>query len=142
MTNAENLCNYANERGIDVDWMPMHRASSLSVRLPDGTMSIALNKLSAGTEADKSVRLGHELGHCETGSFYNRFSSFDNVQQNENRADKWAIAHLVPRDELYNAIADGYTEIWQLAEYFNVTDSFIRKALWWYQNGNLAVEPE
>lgn len=49
------------------------------------------------------------------------------------------ITHLVPKDELDLAVAAGHTEIWDLAELFNVTEPFMRKATWWYQNRNLAV---
>lgn len=31
-------------------------------------------------------------------------------------------------------------ELWELAKYFDATDDIIRKALCWYQNGNLALE--
>lgn len=32
------------------------------------------------------------------------------------------------------------TEMWDLAELFDVTEQFMRKAAWWYTYGNLAVE--
>ena len=49
----------------------------------------------------------HELGHCETGSFYNRYAKLDVRQQHENRADKWAIRRLVPMAESCASPADG-----------------------------------
>ena len=47
---------------------------------------------------------------------------------------------LIPEQELDEAIAAGYNEWWQLAEYFGVSEDMIRKALCWYVHGNLAAE--
>ena len=61
-------------------------------------------------------------------------------QRHENHADKWAIRALIPVEQLDEAIALGYTELWQLADFFGVTESFMRKAVCLYVHGNLASE--
>ena len=119
--------------------MVPHGASIFPVRSASG-LYLCYYPWKLPTIADELVRLGHELGHCETGSFYNRWAVMDIRQKHENRADKWAIKKLVPKDELDAAIADGRIELWELAELFGVTESFMLKALCWYQNGNLAVD--
>ena len=43
-------------------------------------------------------------------------------------------------EELDDAVASGCTEIWELADYFQVSEDFIRKAVCWYTHGNLAQE--
>ena len=86
------------------------------------------------------VHLGHELGHCITGSFYNIHSPVDIRQRHENRADKWAILRMIPVDDLDDAVAAGCTELWELAERFGVTESFMRKAVCDYVHGNVAAE--
>lgn len=91
-------------------------------------------------EASRRVHLGHELGHCRTGAFYNRWAARDVRQKHENRADKWAIKKLVPKDELDAAVSDGCTGLWALAERFGVTEDFMKKAVCWYTHGNLAAE--
>ena len=137
--NPLDLYAYAERRNIDVDWVPMRRATSLSVPLGDG-YAIALDPWKLGTLAQETVCLAHELGHCETGSFYNRFAALDVRQQHENRADKWAIRRLVPAEELDAAMADGCDTIPALADRFGVTEPFMAKAVCWYAHGNLAVE--
>ena len=137
--NPLDLYAYAERRNIDVDWIPMRRATSLSVPLGDG-YAIALDPWKLGTLAQETVCLAHELGHCETGSFYNRFAKMDVRQRHENRADKWAIRRLVPEDDLDAAMADGCDTIPALADRFGVTEPFMRKAVCWYAHGNLAVE--
>ena len=133
------LYAYAERRNIDVDWIPMRRATSLSVPLGDG-YAIALDPWKLGTIAQETVCLAHELAHCETGSFYNRYAALDVRQRHENRADKWAIRRLVPEDDLDAAMADGCDTIPALADRFGVTEPFMRKAVCWYAHGNLAVE--
>ena len=91
-------------------------------------------------EADKRVHLDHELGHCKTGAFYNRWAARDVRKKHEYRADKWAIRKMIPIDELKEAVSDGHTELWDLAEQFGVTEAFMKKAVCWYTYGNLATE--
>ena len=61
-------------------------------------------------------------------------------QRHENRADKWAISTLIPVEDLDEAVAQGCTEIWELAERFQVTEEFMRKTVCYYVHGNLAAE--
>ena len=140
MTNHPlDLYAYAERRNIDVDWIPMRRATSMSVPLGD-RYAIALDPWKLGSLAQETVCLAHELGHCETGSFYNQYAALDVRQRHENRADKWAIRQLVPEDALDQAVADGYTDLPSLAEHFCVTVPFMRKAVCWYTYGNLAAD--
>lgn len=108
-------------------------AKSMSARPPSGDCYIGINPLKLESRADELVALAHELGHCETGSFYNKYALLDIRAKHERRADKWAIKKLVPRDELINALSKGYIEIYELAEYFEVTEDFMRKALEFYE---------
>lgn len=140
MTTLLDLYEYAEDQGIDVDWFPMEQATSLSLPLPDGSCAIAINPWKMGTLAQETVCLAHELGHCKTGSFYNRYAALDIRQKHENRADKWAIRQLVPEEALDQAVADGYADLPALAERFGVTEQFMRKAVCWYIHGNLAAE--
>ena len=135
MGNSEGLYLYALQNDIVVDAFSMSYAEAFS--LPLGNGAIVIDPFKLRSTADERVKLAHELGHCETWSFYNRYSPFDVVAQHENRADKWAIKNLVPKDELYSALKNGYTEIWELAEIFDVTEIFMRKALNWYLHGSV-----
>lgn len=140
MTTLLDLYEYAEDQGIDVDWFPTEQATSLSLSLPDGSCAIAINPWKLSTLAQETVCLAHELGHCKTGSFYNRYAALDIRQKHENRADKWAIRKLVPEEALDQAVADGCADLPALAERFGVTEQFMRKAVCWYTHGNLAAE--
>lgn len=139
-TEILDLYSLAEHDGIDVYWFDLETAESLSVMAADGSCAIAMNPWRMSTQADEKVKLAHELGHCETGSFYSRFAALDVRKKHENRADKWAIEQLVPKEKLLEATLRGYKEVWELADYFGVTEEFIRKSICWHRHGNLAID--
>lgn len=47
---------------------------------------------------------------------------------------------MISVEDLDEAIAQGCTEIWELAERFGVTEQFMRKAVCLYVHGNVATE--
>lgn len=102
-----------------------------------GACYIGMDPFQIETTAQERVHLAHELGHCETGSFYNAYADLDIRGKQEKRADCWAVARLVPADELEYAVNCGMVEIWELAEYFNVTEDFVRKAAEIYSIKNI-----
>ena len=140
MDNLVSLLGFAAQQGIEVDWFSMKRAESLSMPFPDGTFGIAIDPEKIQSDADEFCKLAHEVGHCVTGAFYNRYSSFDLREKHEHRADRWAVEKAVTLDALDDAVAAGYTEFWQLAEYFGVTEDFMKKAVCLYTHGNLAAD--
>lgn len=139
MTDLLDLYGLAEEHGTEIYWFDLGTAESLSLPLEDGSCAIAMDPWRMPTLADEKVKLAHELGHCETGSFYNRYAARDIRQKYENRANKWAYKKLVPQDELVEACLQGYREPWELAEYFGVTEDFLRGALKYYQERDYIV---
>ena len=139
MKQLKQLYGFAEKRGIEVCSLPLPQTGSMSLRSPQGGCYIALDPQLPSETAER-VHLSHELGHCVTGSFYCRQAPQDLRQRHENRADKWAIRKLIPAAELDDAVAAGHTQLWDLAEYFGVTEAFMRKAVSLYTHGNLAAE--
>ncbi len=135
MADLLDLYDLAEIHNIGVYWFDLGAAESLSLQMEDGSCAIAMDPWRLPTVADETVKLAHELGHCETGSFYNRYAARDVRQKHENRANKWAYKKLIPEDELKNAVRQGYHEPWELAEYFGVTEAFLRGALEFYNRG-------
>ena len=134
------LYDLARQENIAVLPFPMEENGSMSIMAEDGRCYIGMDHAVRDGGAQERVHLGHEMGHCLTGSFYNIYAAIDCRQRHENRADKWAIQALIPVDALDDAIADGCCEIWELADRFGVTEDFIRKALCLYVHGNVAAE--
>lgn len=133
MTNLLELYDLAEDRGTEVYWFDLGTAESLSLQMEDGSCAIAMDPWRMPTLADETVKLAHELGHCETGAFYNRWASCDIRQKHEHRANCWAYKKLVPKDELLDAMRQGYCEPWELAEHFGVTEPFLREAMDYYR---------
>ena len=131
MTTTSELYEIAEKKNIKIDAFHLKNTVSLSLIDEDNDCFIALNKDNTENELE---HLAHEIGHCITGSFYNRFAAYDIRTKHEWRADKWAIKKLIPADELKYALSHGITEVWELAEYFNVSEDLIRKAYEYYKN--------
>lgn len=137
MRSLEALYTLAEQQNIPVIPYRLPESGSLSVMV-DGSCAIGMDPQIQGSR--ERVHLGHELGHCLTGSFYNFHAPLDLRQRHENRADKWAIHMLVPVEALDDAVASGHTTLTELAEHFGVTEVFMRKAVCLYTHGNLATE--
>ena len=136
----QDLYDLAIQQNIPVLSYPMEENGSMSVMLEGGACYIGVDASVRDGGCQERVHLSHELGHCITGSFYNINAAIDHRQRHENRADKWAIAHLIPLQELNNALESGCTQLWELAERFGVTEEFMQKAICYYSNGNLATQ--
>ncbi len=135
-----SLYDLAKEQNIPVYEFALPQTHSMSVMSEEGQCAIGMDRSIQDGAVQERVHLSHELGHCLTGSFYNRYAAVDCRQRHENRADKWALQTLIPVDALDQAIAEGCTEVWELAERFGVTEDFIRKTVCYYVHGNLAAE--
>lgn len=90
--------------------------------------------------AEEKAVVAHEGGHFSTGATHKVCSPYDLISKHEHKAWKWAVQNCITEDELDAAVADGYTDIWALAEHFNVPVDFMRMAVCWYTYRNLAVD--
>ena len=71
----------------------------------------------------------HELGHAATGALHKVSSPYELVERSEYRANRWAAETYLTEGAFREAFAAGYTELWQLSEYFDLPESDIRAAL-------------
>lgn len=124
------LYEIAERDGITVDRFDLLKNRSVSVKCED-SMYVAIDNNM--TRAEEKVCLAHELGHCETFSFYNIYSPLDIRGKHENRANCWAIKKLIPKYQYKKALKSGYDNVYSLAEYFGVTTDFMLKAVEYYK---------
>ena len=134
------LYDIAAQQNIEVIPFPLPENGSMSIMADSGECYIGIDPIIQDGTAQEMVHMAHELGHCITGSFYNRYAAIDHRLRHENKADKWAIQKLIPIESLDEAVAQGCTELWELADWFHVTEDFIKKAVCYYVHGNLAYE--
>lgn len=133
------LYRIAAEENIEVLSFPLEETGSMSV-MDGGRCFIGMDDSVMDSGPKERVHLSHELGHCLTGSFYNRYAAVDCRQRHENRANKWAIRKLISAGQLDDAVAEGCVTLWDLAEHFQVTEQFMKKAVCLYTYGNVAAE--
>lgn len=132
MDNSD-LYRMAEEDGIGVFAYKLPKTRSMSTELPDGYMAIGIDYEALTSTAEERVHLAHEIGHCKTGSFYNKYSKYDVREKHERKATIYAVQCIMPLDEIMDAYRHGCREIWDMAEYFNVTEDFARFALMYYR---------
>lgn len=128
-----SLYQQAQRDNIPVESFRLPQSEAASVMDREGNCYIAIDPARLDGPTDEKMKLSHELGHCETGSFYNPHSPCDLRERHEERATRWQIRRLIPRDELERAVRGGMTEVWELADYFSVPPEFVAQAVEYYE---------
>jgi hypothetical protein len=71
----------------------------------------------------------HELAHIATGALHKVSSPYELVERSEYRANRWCAQHYLTIDDFREAFHAGYTELWQLAEFFDLPEQDVKNAL-------------
>lgn len=145
MENLDSLYQWLHDEGVFLfdRQLPFSKKNSnaLTVNLSGSdTWGIFLDGGELNTTAKKKSALLHEGGHYSTGTTHEVCSPWDLVAKHEYKADKWAVERALSEEELDEAVAEGHTELWDLADYFGLTEELMRKVVCWYTYGNLATE--
>lgn len=131
-TNLNDLYDIAEESEISIMTAECPNCKAISLLSPSGKCYIGMDYKAIKTEREERQYLAHDIGHCVRGAFYNPYSPFSLIEQQEYRADKQAVNYLVPKDRLEEAMEEGYTSLWELSELFDVDEKYIKKAFWQY----------
>lgn len=121
---------YAYCRKHDIDVIPYDGMPAEGATIRDGewyAIFLDFTKVQS-TRRLKGVCY-HELGHAGTGALHKIASPFELVERSEYRANRWAAEHFLAETDFREAFAAGYTELWQLAEYFDLPEQDIKNAL-------------
>ena len=119
-----NLYTIAEENNINVYEIKMKKLKAISI-----PGKIGLDKSKMQNESEVNVCLAHELGHQFKNAFYDISSTLETRERQEALAARWAVNELIPVEKLLDAFRSGHTEVYDLAEYFEVTEDFIREAV-------------
>ena len=133
MLSLVGLYQRAEHNGISVNDFPLKKRAALVVLDDSGGCHIAIDRRKVESSADEKHKLAHEIGHCETGAVYSRSMPYETMERCEERARRWAIENCLPIDELKIAMAAGLSETWQLAEWYDLPETFITDALQYYK---------
>lgn len=141
MEDILELYREIDKQNIILEPYALDITKSISFMNDSGDCYIGVDLRHIQNISEEKVRLSHELGHCMTGSFYNRYSKLNDIEQKEHRADTWAVNKIIPFKKLEHAFQNGIVEVWELAEYFNVTEEFIYKSLVVYEEQDVYHRP-
>lgn len=140
MNTYERLEDEACKDGIDV--VPYHFKSKRIKGLYSDNV-IGINK-NIKTEKEKACVLAEELGHYHTSSGDIIDLSDVRNQKQELRARSWAYDKQIGLIGIVNAHKHGCQNLYEMAEYLDVTEEFLRDALRRYRekHGSQAVVGE
>lgn len=80
----------------------------------------------------------HELGHLATGALHKVSSPYELVERSEYRANRYVAQTFLTEEAFREAFAAGCTELWQLAEYFDLPEADVKNALtYWSERQNV-----
>lgn len=129
----KQLLELAESESIAVEYKRFKSAiNGMYLHMPDCQPVIYLSlRLHSSFRLHRCV-LAEELGHHFTSSGervpkkYHSAQDRLSIDKCEYKALRWAANHLVPENNLLDAIASGLCEIWELAEEFDVTEEMMR----------------
>ena len=128
MFEFSDFYRFCRKKNISV--IPYNGAPSAGTTIRDGQdYAIFLNFEEIRTVRTLRGTCLHELGHEETGALHKVSSPYDLVEQHENMAIRWSAEHILTVQAFQEAFQQGYTELWQLAEYYDLPEEDIKKAL-------------
>ena len=128
MFELSNFYSYC--RNNDIDIILYDGAPSQGTTIRDGDLyAIFLDFTQIRSTRVLKGTCYHEVGHAATGALHKVDSPFETVERSEYRANRWATEHFLTADDFRCAFAAGYTELWQLAEYFDLPEQDVKNAL-------------
>ena len=126
MQSNMDLYTLAEQKNITVDTVKLPKNESMSACLY-GREFILIDEKVKTDSIEERVHLAHEIGHCATGAYYAIGANKIVRDKAEEQAKRWAVLHLIPKDEFEELLREGNNE-WDIAEYYGVTIDFVRKA--------------
>ena len=137
MNNLRDLYQLASDNDIGIFCFDLGPIGACAIQDAAGKCYVAIDPMQLSTTAEEAYRVAHELGHCQTGSFYHKFTPLQTRERCEWRAEKLAMLQLLPLSDINRCVRQGYTEPWEISEQLDVPESLVRKALAYYQEQNL-----
>lgn len=136
MFEISDFYDYCKTNGVDV--IPYAGCPQPGATIRDhGFYAVFLNF--AQIQSTRLLRgvCCHELGHIATGSLHKVDSPYELVERSEYRATRWVTEHYLTQEAFRDAFRVGYTELWQLSEYFDLPERVVEDSLtyWMHRKG-------
>ena len=138
MFELSHFYDYCQQNNVDIVPFGKMPAAGVTMRMcSDYAIFLDFSQI-------KSTRLlkgicCHELGHAATGALHKVASPYETVGRSEYRANRWIAQQFLTVQDFQHAFSEGYTELWQLAEYFDLPEQDIKNALtYWTERKGIA----
>lgn len=129
MTKFEKLIQEAEDNGVhvydfDLGW------EELEGLYIDGNVALSTK---IETSERKACILAEELGHHYTtvGNILDQNDVGNRKQERKARA--WAYEKMIPLNSIKKAIKKGFCETWEIAEFLEVDEKFLKEAIKHYE---------
>lgn len=134
MFELSRFYDYCNENDILV--IPFAGMPSEGATVRDGSQyGIFLDFTKINTTRQLRGICMHEQGHTATGALHKVSSPFETVERAEHRANRWVAEMYLTAEDFQEAFAAGYTDLWQLAEWFDAPEVDVQRAFcYWTEN--------
>lgn len=128
------LFNLAEKEGIIIEWWDFEPPLEAVYWYTPGIPPIIglTNSLYSASRAYFRCVLAEELGHHFTTvgktiprTFFHYRNRLE-VSRSEYRAMRWAANWLMPRDSLISVLKNGIVNVWDIADFFDVTEDMVR----------------
>lgn len=97
---------------------------------------IGLNYSKIKSITEEKELLAEELGHYYCNAFYNSNSDFSTISKKEYRANKWKCTVLVSVNDFIDAFKKGLKNIYEIAEYLNLSEDTVAFAYNYYKENS------
>ena len=132
MFEISDFYHYCKEHQVDV--IPYDRCPQAGATVRDeGFYAVFLDFTKIRSSRLLRGVCCHELGHVATGALHKVDSPYELVERSEYRAARWVAENYLTEETFREAFAAGYTELWQLSDYFDLPQACIESALTYWK---------
>lgn len=131
LTHEKQMLDYAEEKHIEISDFDLPKCKACSLFISNAYY-IGLDKQLSHIQ--RKDALMHELGHCETDSFYTELTGINTVSRMEARANRWAYSHFARPEDIVAAINAGCRMLYEFAEHFDITERFMQGVFDYYKS--------
>lgn len=128
------LYDVANKENISV--IDFRMKNKAIIELIDKDYYIGLNYSKIEGITEEKELLAEELGHYYCNAFYNSSSSPSTIAQKEYRANKWKCTVLVSVNDFIDAFKKGLKNVYEIAEYLNLSEDTVIFAYNYYKENS------
>jgi hypothetical protein len=129
---------YCRENSVQV--IPFVGAPAPGTTIRDGTKyAVFLDFSQIPTTRLLRGVCAHEMSHVATGALHKVSSPFELVERSEYRAGRYMAERFLSEEAFREAFRAGCRELWQLAEWFDLPQEDVEKALRYWTDRRCAT---